>query len=83
MNQFMVYSAATYIHPFTLGATTLHHKKSRGSQKGTREGHVNTEILQLLDNANLNRRPKRIKPLGLCSAQWQWKSTASGSVRAV
>jgi hypothetical protein len=31
--------------------------------------HVNTEVLQLLDNTNLNRRLKRIKPFELCSAQ--------------
>jgi hypothetical protein len=30
--------------------------------------HANTEVLQLLDNTNLNRRLKRIKPFGLCSA---------------
>jgi hypothetical protein len=30
--------------------------------------HVNTEVLQLLDNTNLNRRLKRIKPYELCSA---------------
>jgi hypothetical protein len=30
--------------------------------------HVNTEILQLLDNTNLNRRLMRIKPFELCSA---------------
>jgi predicted component of type VI protein secretion system len=30
--------------------------------------HVNTEVLQLLDNTNLNRRFKRIKPFELCSA---------------
>jgi hypothetical protein len=30
--------------------------------------HVNTEVLQLLDNAQLNRRLKRIKPFELCSA---------------
>jgi hypothetical protein len=42
--------------------------------------HVNTEVLQLLDNTNLNRRLKRIKPFEkaeqvalfvLCSAQPQ------------
>jgi hypothetical protein len=33
--------------------------------------HVNTEVLQLLDNSNLNRRLKRIKPFELCSAQSQ------------
>jgi hypothetical protein len=33
--------------------------------------HVNTEVLQLLDNRNLNRRLKRIKPFELCSAQPQ------------
>jgi hypothetical protein len=27
--------------------------------------HVNTEVLQLLDNTNLNRRLKRIKPFEL------------------
>jgi hypothetical protein len=30
--------------------------------------HVNTEVLQLLDNSNLNRRFKRINPFVLCSA---------------
>jgi hypothetical protein len=30
--------------------------------------HVNTEVLQLLDNTNLNRRLKRIKLFELCSA---------------
>jgi hypothetical protein len=30
--------------------------------------HVNTEVLQLLDNTNLTRRLKRIKPFVLCSA---------------
>jgi hypothetical protein len=30
--------------------------------------HVNTEVLQLLDNTNFNRRLKRIKTFELCSA---------------
>jgi hypothetical protein len=30
--------------------------------------HANTEVLQLLDNTNVNRRLKRIKPFDLCSA---------------
>jgi hypothetical protein len=30
--------------------------------------HVNTKVLQPLDNTNLNRRLKRIKPFELCSA---------------
>jgi hypothetical protein len=30
--------------------------------------HVNTEVLQLLDNTNLNRRLTRIKAFELCSA---------------
>jgi predicted component of type VI protein secretion system len=30
--------------------------------------HANTKVLQLLDNTNLNRRLKRIKPFVLCSA---------------
>jgi hypothetical protein len=30
--------------------------------------HVNTEVLLLLDNTNLNRRLKGIKPFELCSA---------------
>jgi hypothetical protein len=32
------------------------------------QSHVNTEVLQLLDNTNLNRRLKRIRPFELCSA---------------
>jgi predicted component of type VI protein secretion system len=31
-------------------------------------GHVNTEVLHLLDNTNLNRTLKRIKPFELFSA---------------
>jgi hypothetical protein len=39
--------------------------------------HVNTEVLQLLDNTNLNRRLKRIKPFELCSDNIYQKFTIS------
>jgi hypothetical protein len=35
---------------------------------GRLHNHVNTDVLQLLDNTDLNRRLKRIKPFELCNA---------------
>jgi hypothetical protein len=49
---------------------TIKQKIQRFAERHERRihNHVNTEVLQLLDNTNLNRRITRIKPFELCSA---------------
>jgi hypothetical protein len=49
----------------------IRHEIQRFTERHKRSlhNHVNTEVLQLLYNTNLNRRLKRIKSFELCSAQ--------------
>jgi hypothetical protein len=49
---------------------TIRQETQRFAERHVRRlhNHVNTEVLQLLDNTNLNRRLKRIKPFELFSA---------------
>jgi hypothetical protein len=49
---------------------TIRQEILRFSERHERRLHnrVNTEVLQLLDNTNLNRKLKRIKPFELCTA---------------
>jgi hypothetical protein len=53
-----------------LKIATIRQEIQRFAERHERMPHnyANTEVLQLLDNTNLNRRLKRIKPLELCSA---------------
>jgi hypothetical protein len=47
--------------------TTIRQEIQRFAERHERRlhGHVNTDVLQLLDNSNLNRRLKRLKPFQL------------------
>jgi hypothetical protein len=58
-----------YLHR-DLKIPTIRQELQRFAERHERSinNHVNTEVLQLLDNTNLNRRLKRIKPFELCSA---------------
>jgi hypothetical protein len=48
---------------------TIRQEIQRSAERHDRRlrNHVNTEVLQLLDNTNLNRMLKRINPFKLCS----------------
>jgi hypothetical protein len=53
-----------------LKISTIRQEIQRFAERHERRlhNHENTEVLQLLDNTNLNRRLKRIKLFELCSA---------------
>jgi predicted component of type VI protein secretion system len=58
-----------YLHR-DLKIPTIRQEIQRFAERHERRlyNHVNTEVLQLLNNNNLNRRLKIIKPFELCSA---------------